>query len=49
MSKNYEIQIQNAVRSLQNGSGIIITDDEARENEGDLVFACNKLQEYQVA
>ena len=31
MSKNYEFQIQNAVRSLQNGSGIIITDDEARE------------------
>lgn len=49
MSKNYEFHIQNAVNSLQNGRGIIVTDDATRENEGDLIFACNLLQEYQIA
>ena len=49
MSENYESNIQNAVNSLKNGHGIIVLDDEDRENEGDLIFACSSLQDYQVA
>lgn len=49
MSNDFYGKIQAAVKSLQNGNGIIITDDEKRENEGDLVFACTSLTKEQVA
>lgn len=42
-------KIQSAVKALQSGNGIIITDDDTRENEGDLIFACSTLREVQVA
>ncbi|QCI24171.1 3,4-dihydroxy-2-butanone-4-phosphate synthase [Buchnera aphidicola (Muscaphis stroyani)] len=34
-------RIEKAISALQSGKGIIILDDEKRENEGDLVFSCN--------
>lgn len=36
---DYEVNIQNAVKALQQGQMIILIDDDTRENEGDLVFA----------
>ena len=37
-----EERITKAAEALRNGRGILLTDDENRENEGDLVFsACN--------
>ena len=42
-------KIQSAVKALQSGNGIIITDDDTRENEGDVIFACSTLREVQEA
>lgn len=36
-------RIKNACTALQKGSGIILVDDEHRENEGDLIFAAEHL------
>ena len=36
-------KIKSAIRDLQNGKMIIVTDDEMRENEGDLVFSAEKV------
>ncbi|CAI8276848.1 MAG: Riboflavin biosynthesis protein RibBA [Opitutia bacterium UBA7350] len=35
--------IEDAVRDIAEGKLIIVTDDEARENEGDLIFAADKV------
>ncbi|CAM4410302.1 3,4-dihydroxy 2-butanone 4-phosphate synthase [Pedobacter westerhofensis] len=32
-------RVNNAIKHLQNGKGIMLVDDENRENEGDLIFA----------
>lgn len=42
-------RIQKAIFALQSGQGIIILDDEKRENEGDLVFACENMTVEQMA
>ncbi|WP_422667523.1 3,4-dihydroxy-2-butanone-4-phosphate synthase [Buchnera aphidicola] len=42
-------RIQNAIISLKSGNGIIILDDEKRENEGDLVFSPEKMTVEQMA
>lgn len=36
-------RVENALKHLQNGKGIILTDDKNRENEGDLVFAAQNM------
>lgn len=36
-------RVENALKQLQNGKGIILTDDKNRENEGDLVFAAQNM------
>jgi 3,4-dihydroxy 2-butanone 4-phosphate synthase len=36
-------RVENAMAALRAGKGIIITDDEDRENEGDLVFAAENM------
>lgn len=38
-----------AIQAIQEGRGVVITDDETRENEGDLVFAADKLTTSQMA
>jgi len=38
-----------AISSLQLGNGILLVDDESRENEGDLIFSTDRLTEQQVA
>ncbi|AEO08427.1 3,4-dihydroxy-2-butanone 4-phosphate synthase [Buchnera aphidicola str. Ak (Acyrthosiphon kondoi)] len=42
-------RIQKAIIALQSGQGVIILDDEKRENEGDLVFACENMTVEQMA
>jgi len=36
-------RVNNAITHLQNGKGIMLVDDEDRENEGDLIFAAEKM------
>ena len=38
-----------AVHALQNGRGILLMDDEARENEGDLIFSAEYMSVSQMA
>ena len=32
-------RVENAIEALRQGKGILVLDDEDRENEGDLIFA----------
>ncbi|KQB42754.1 3,4-dihydroxy-2-butanone-4-phosphate synthase [Flavobacterium aquidurense] len=36
-------RVENALKHLQNGKGILLTDDENRENEGDLIFSAQHI------
>ena len=36
-------QVAAAIDEIRNGRMVIVVDDEARENEGDLVLAAEKL------
>ena len=42
-------RVDNALHALQEGKGILVLDDEGRENEGDLVFAASTLTTVQMA
>lgn len=42
-------RVENALNSLRCGQGVIVTDDEQRENEGDIIFAAQSLTEVQMA
>ena len=42
-------RVEKALAALRNGNGILVTDDEDRENEGDLIFAAESLTEAQMA
>ncbi|GLI32791.1 3,4-dihydroxy-2-butanone-4-phosphate synthase [Desulforhabdus amnigena] len=42
-------RVEKALTSLRNGRGVLVTDDEQRENEGDLIFAAETLTEAQMA
>ncbi|MEL7670266.1 3,4-dihydroxy-2-butanone-4-phosphate synthase [Methanobacterium sp.] len=42
-------RVENALNSLRCGQGIIVTDDEQRENEGDIIFAAESITEVQMA
>lgn len=42
-------RVEKAIFALQSGEGIIILDDEKRENEGDLVFSSEKMTVEQMA
>jgi 3,4-dihydroxy 2-butanone 4-phosphate synthase len=42
-------RIDKALEALRSGNGVIVTDDEQRENEGDLVFAAEHLTVAQMA
>jgi 3,4-dihydroxy 2-butanone 4-phosphate synthase len=47
--ENSNQRIEAALASLQRGSGVIVVDDENRENEGDLIFPAQTLTESQMA
>lgn len=42
-------RVSKGLRSLQNGQGILVVDDEDRENEGDLIFSAQNLTKEQMA
>jgi len=42
-------RVEKALDNLRNGQGVLVTDDESRENEGDLIFAAEFLTESQMA
>lgn len=36
-------RVENALKQLQNGKGVLLTDNKNRENEGDLIFAAQNI------
>lgn len=42
-------RVENALKALRKGQGVLVTDDEDRENEGDLIFAAELLTVEQMA
>jgi 3,4-dihydroxy 2-butanone 4-phosphate synthase len=42
-------RVEAALQALKNGHGVLVIDDEDRENEGDLIFAAESLTEAQMA
>jgi 3,4-dihydroxy 2-butanone 4-phosphate synthase len=42
-------RVENALRHLQNGKGILLTDNEDRENEGDLIFPAQSMSTQDMA
>lgn len=42
-------RVQNAINQLAAGGGILVVDDENRENEGDLIFAAETITDAQMA
>jgi 3,4-dihydroxy 2-butanone 4-phosphate synthase len=41
-------RVEKALNSLRQGNGVIVTDDEDRENEGDLIFAAGSITVLQM-
>lgn len=46
---NPQQRVENALNALRQGSGVLVTDDEDRENEGDLIFSSQSLTDEQMA
>jgi len=42
-------RVEKALDSLRQGRGVLLVDDEDRENEGDLIFSSQHLNEFQMA
>jgi len=42
-------RVENAFNALRSGQGVLVTDDEQRENEGDMFFAAESLTNAQMA
>lgn len=42
-------RVENALRALRNGRGVLVSDDENRENEGDMIFSAESLTNAQMA
>lgn len=42
-------RVQKAIQALKSGQGVLLVDDEDRENEGDLIFSTQHLTEAQMA
>lgn len=49
LKKDYHSRIEICLESLKSGNGVIVTDDEHRENEGDLIFPAESLTNEQMA
>ena len=42
-------RVEIALDAIRSGNGVIVTDDETRENEGDMIFSSEHLTEEQMA
>lgn len=42
-------RVENALEALRRGQGVLVTDNEARENEGDLIFSAESIDVAQMA
>ncbi|MFD1604498.1 3,4-dihydroxy-2-butanone-4-phosphate synthase [Flavobacterium artemisiae] len=42
-------RVENALEELKNGKGVLVTDDENRENEGDLIFSAQHINVQNMA
>ena len=42
-------RVANAIRAFEKGQLVVVTDDDDRENEGDLIVAANKITPEQMA
>jgi len=42
-------RVVKAIKHLQQGKGILLVDDENRENEGDIIYSAEKMSESQMA
>lgn len=40
---DYKVRVENAIQQLQAGKGILLVDDEDRENEGDIIYSAEKM------
>lgn len=49
ISPTVEARIQVAVQALRDGRGILLVDDENRENEGDIIFSTERLTPQNIA
>ncbi|QGY44195.1 3,4-dihydroxy-2-butanone-4-phosphate synthase [Maribellus comscasis] len=47
--RNYKERVENAISKLKSGRGIILVDDEDRENEGDIIFSAERMTEANMA
>lgn len=41
--KDFKERVENALNCLKNGKGVLVVDDENRENEGDLIFPAETM------
>ncbi len=41
--KSSKVRVENAIKNLQQGKGIMLVDDENRENEGDIIYSAEKM------
>ena len=42
-------RVEYAINALQSGKGVLLVDDEDRENEGDLIFSTQHITQHQMA
>ncbi|RAP44562.1 MAG: 3,4-dihydroxy-2-butanone-4-phosphate synthase [Methanosphaera sp. rholeuAM6] len=49
LTGNYIERVETAVEAIRNKKGVIVTDDESRENEGDMFFSAEYVTEEQMA
>lgn len=46
---DYRKRVENAIKKLRDGKGILLVDDENRENEGDLIYVAANMTEQDMA
>ena len=44
-----EQRVMSAIQAFQQGNGVLVLDDEDRENEGDLIFPAETITPEQMA
>ncbi|WP_301232404.1 3,4-dihydroxy-2-butanone-4-phosphate synthase, partial [Turicimonas muris] len=47
--KDSNERVEKALSDLRSGKGVLVVDDEDRENEGDLIYSTDFLTEQQMA